>query len=101
MSRDAHARSRARVPPVTSYLAVWAVLLAFLAATVGSSFVAVGAWNLVINFMIACAKAALVAIFFMHLRTGPALLRIVAAAGVVWLGIMLTLTLADVLTRGN
>jgi cytochrome c oxidase subunit 4 len=46
-------------------------------------------------------RSALVAIFFMHLRTSTVLLRLVAAAGLVWVGIMFTLSLADVLTRGG
>jgi cytochrome c oxidase subunit IV len=101
MSSESRREARVPVPPVASYLIVWGALLALLAFTVGSSFVPAGEWNLVVNLAIAGGKAALVAIFFMHLRTGTALLRLVAAAGVIWLGIMLTLTLADVLTRGG
>jgi cytochrome c oxidase subunit IV len=98
-ARTRHA-AHAPVARLGSLLGVWGALLAFLALTVASSFVRLGAWNLVINLAIAGAKAGLVAIFFMHLRTGSTLLRLVAAAALMWLTIMLTLTLADVLTRG-
>jgi cytochrome c oxidase subunit IV len=47
----------------------------------------------------ACVKAALVAVFFMRLRWSHPLIRLVAAAGVIWLLILIGLSLTDVLTR--
>ena len=49
-------------------------------ATLGSAFIPLGALNSAINLAIATAKALLVAWFFMHLRSGHAMLRITAAA---------------------
>jgi cytochrome c oxidase subunit IV len=49
---------------------------------------------------IATAKALLIALYFMHLRDRDWLLWVVAAGSAVWLGILLTLTLSDYLTRG-
>jgi cytochrome c oxidase subunit 4 len=43
-------------------------LLALTAITVTSSRVDLGAWNVVLALAIACTKAALVALFFMHLK---------------------------------
>lgn len=40
------------------------------------------------------------AVFFMHLRHSSTLTKMIVASGVFWLLIMLTLTLADYLTRG-
>ncbi|MBV8030704.1 MAG: cytochrome C oxidase subunit IV family protein [Betaproteobacteria bacterium] len=74
---------------------VWVALLALLAATAASSFVPLGGWNSAINLAISCAKALLVAIFFMHLRHAGALLRLVAVAALLWLGILFGLSSAD------
>jgi caa(3)-type oxidase subunit IV len=49
--------------------------------------------------VIACAKAALVAVFFMRLRSSDALTRLAVAAAVLWILILITLGLTDVLTR--
>jgi cytochrome c oxidase subunit 4 len=45
-----------------------AALLGLTAITVASSRVDLGAWNIVLALAIACTKAALVALFFMHLK---------------------------------
>jgi cytochrome c oxidase subunit IV len=50
--------------------------------------------------VIAFAKASLVALIFMHLRYSRRLMRVVAAAGLFWLGILIALTMSDYLTRG-
>lgn len=81
------------------YLRVWAALMALLVLTVASSFVHLRGFNAAANLAIAGAKAALVATFFMHLRDRPALVRLAAVIGVVWLMILIGLSLSDVLTR--
>ena len=43
-------------------------LLALTALTVTSSRIDLGEWNVVVALAVACTKAALVALFFMHLR---------------------------------
>ena len=77
---------------------VWIALLVLLALTCASAYVPMGAWNTVANFAIALAKAALVAVFFMHLARRPAH-RVVAAGALFVLALLLTLTLTDYLTR--
>jgi cytochrome c oxidase subunit 4 len=86
-------------PPVGSYVKVWALLILLLALTLGSSFIALHGLNFAVNLAIACAKAALVAVFFMRLRRSDALTRLAAAAAVLWILILVSLGLADVLTR--
>ena len=87
------------VPPVRTYVLVWAALIALLLATLGSAFVPLGAGNAAINLAIAVAKSLLVIVFFMHLRSAHYLLRIAAAAGFFWLAILLGLSLADFAIR--
>lgn len=78
---------------------VWLALMALLATTFAAAFVPMGAFNSVVNLAIAVVKAALVAVFFMHLRRPDATLRLAAAAGLFWLGILFVLTFSDFLTR--
>lgn len=81
-------------------VAVWAVLMLLLAATVGAYFVPLGRFNVAVGLAIAFTKALLVAASFMHLRLQKRVVWVWSAAGCYWLGIMLALTLADFLTRG-
>jgi cytochrome c oxidase subunit 4 len=41
-----------------------------------------------------------VILYFMHVRYAPALVGVFAAAGFVWLLLLLTFTLSDFITRG-
>ena len=82
-----------------SYFLAWLALMALLAATAASSFVELGPWNTAINFAIACAKAGLVAAVFMQLRGAAALVRIVAAIGLVMLALLFGLSGTDYATR--
>lgn len=81
------------------FLLVWLVLLALLATTVAASFVLTGASSVTIGLGIAVAKAGLVYWFFMRLSDQRGLIRLAAGAGVSWLLILLSLSLADYLTR--
>lgn len=87
------------VPSMKTLTWTWALLLALLALTYGSAYVPLGAFNTWLNFAIATAKALLVAWVFMHLGRGPALVRLFAGAGFVWLLFLAALSSADYLTR--
>jgi cytochrome c oxidase subunit 4 len=78
---------------------VWAALLLLLALTVGASFLHVGRFNVVLAIGIAAAKAALISLYFMNLRSSAKLIWLVVAASVLWLAILFTLTAADYETR--
>ena len=84
-----------------SYALILALLLGLTALTVYAAFINFGAFNTPIALGIACLKALLVVLFFMHLRASPPLVVLVAVASVVWLGIMFSLTLADYLSRST
>ena len=72
------------------------ILLIFLGCMLP---VTLGAFNGVINYSIAAAKAALVLVFFMHLDRSRALLRLTAFTGLFWLSFMFSLAFGDYLTR--
>jgi len=83
-----------------SYFLTWVALMVFLALTLGSSYIPMGAWNSPTNIAISCAKALLIAVFFMHLRHAGALLRIAALTALIWLALLFGLSGSDYLTRG-
>ncbi|QBQ56530.1 oxidase [Nitrosococcus wardiae] len=84
-----------------TYLFVWIALLLLLLATLGSAYIFLGSFNIVLNFLIAVGKALLVLAFFMHLKYISYLTRIFAAAGFFWLVILFGLTMSDYSTRSQ
>ncbi len=82
-----------------SHLLVWLALMALLALSAGSSLLPLGVFNLVSNLAIGIAKAALVLYFFMRIGKSRPIVRIAAAAGIVWLALLCGLALSDVLFR--
>jgi cytochrome c oxidase subunit 4 len=88
-----------RVTAQSTYYAIFGILIALTALTVGVATVPLGEWHTVVGLAIAGAKALLVALFFMHLLHGSRLSWVALAVGVFWLGVLMVLTLADYLTR--
>jgi cytochrome c oxidase subunit 4 len=82
------------------YYAVFAALIVGTALTVGAAEVDLGALNNIVMLLIACTKAALVVLFFMHVRWSTRLTWVVAASGFFWLLILFGLTMTDYLSRG-
>ena len=69
-------------------------------ATAGAPFIDLGGnLNTVVAMLIAACKALLVILFFMHVRYSSRLTWVFVGAGFFWLMILLSLTLADVLSR--
>ncbi len=87
------------IVPIATYLKVFAALVVLLVATVLVAQVHLGAFNTPVALAIAAAKALVIVLFFMHVRYAAPLVRVFAAAGFLWLGIMFVLTFADLLTR--
>ncbi len=74
-------------------------LMVLLALTWSIGYIDLGPFNLIVALAIAITKAMLVVLFFMHIKGSSRLLHLAAAAGVLWLLIMLTLTLSDYASR--
>jgi cytochrome c oxidase subunit 4 len=75
------------------------ILLTLL--TVSVSFIPLaGVWHTVVGLVIGLIKASLVVLFFMHALFSDRVTRIVIAISCFWVGLILTLTLCDYLTRG-
>ena len=98
---DAHGHDQGHdhVVPVGLYLAVFAALMVLTVATVAASRVDLGVMNTPVALAIAIVKAALVVLFFMHVRWSPRLLGLVFAASLFWLFHLLAGTAADYLSR--
>ena len=85
--------------PRKMYFAIWAALMVLLGLTWGIAQVDLGVFNVVAALTIAIIKMLLVILFFMHVRYSSGLTWLFAAAGFIWLMIMIDLTLGDYLTR--
>ena len=89
----------------TIYVVVLLGLMALLVLTVIAASIDLDAHfhrryvNLGVALAIAIAKAVLIILFFMHVKYSSRLVWAFASAAFVWLGIMMTLSLSDYLTR--
>ncbi len=92
MSEQAH-------PTPWLYAGILLILVAGTVLTFWASTQDFGAFNPVIALAIACTKATLVILFFMHVRYSSKLTKLTVVAGFFWLLIMITLSLSDYLTR--
>jgi cytochrome c oxidase subunit 4 len=81
------------------YVVVWIALLIFTVLTYLTGKQHLGAWALPIALAIACTKSALVALIFMHLKDSSGMTRLVFATSLVFVGLLLFFTVADVATR--
>ena len=88
------------VAPKSMYYSVFAALIVGTGLTVLVAFFDLGALNNVLMLGIACAKALLVILFFMHVRWSTRLTWLVVASGFFWLIILFGLTMTDYLSRG-
>jgi cytochrome c oxidase subunit IV len=88
------------VAPKTMYYAVFAALIVGTGLTVLVAFFDLGVFNNILMLSIACAKALLVILFFMHVRWSTRLTWLVVASGFFWLIILFGITMTDYMTRG-
>ena len=83
------------VTPTRTYLNVFFGLMLLTGLTTAVSFLDFGAFNDVLAMSIASAKAILVVLIFMHVKSSTPLIKIFAAAGFLWLLIFFVLILTD------
>lgn len=75
-------------------------LLGLTLLTTLLGYVDMGVLNVVVALLLAAMKASLIATFFMHALYESRLIRVVMAGGIIWFLIMVTLTMADFISRG-
>ncbi len=82
------------------YIAIGIGLLIGTITTVGAAFVNLGPFNPIIALLIASIKAVVVVLFFMHVKgSSEKLTGAVVVSGVFFFAILVSLSLADYLTR--
>lgn len=89
-----------QVLPVRVCFAVYFALLALTAVTVGAAFIDMKLLSTPVALGIASIKALLVLMYFMELRHSPKLTWVIIGNGVFWLGVMIMLTMSDIISRG-
>lgn len=94
-SHDRSEGSLAHVVDVRVLLAVFAALIVLTAITVAVSYFNFGAFNLIVAMGVATIKAALVALWFMHLRYESGLNAFIFLVGVAFLGLFLIIAMLD------
>jgi len=89
------------IVPVRVYFVIFLTLLAGTILTAWVSFYNFpGPLNAIVALTIACIKAGLVILYFMHMRYSARLIWVVFGAALFWLAIMFALTFSDYSTRG-
>lgn len=82
------------------YCFVFAALLAGTAITVGVAKLDLpDPWNAVMALLIACTKAAIVILFFMHVKFQSRLIKFTVGAGFLTFLILIGMTLSDYMSR--
>lgn len=81
------------------YLAILCALLAGTALTVWASYIDMGVFNPIIALAIACAKATLVVLFFMHVKYSTKLTKLTVFCGFFVFMVLIGMTLTDYITR--
>lgn len=88
------------VAPKSLYYTIFVALLVGTVLTVVVAMFDLGAFNNIVMLTVACAKALLVILYFMHVRWSTRLTMVVAASGFFWLMILFSITMADYASRG-
>jgi cytochrome c oxidase subunit 4 len=91
--------NRSSSPSPAKYFVVYVLLMLLLGATFWFAHLDLGKFSVPVALVIASMKALLVIFYFMHIRYSQGLVRSAAFLGVFWLGILLTLTLSDYVSR--
>jgi cytochrome c oxidase subunit 4 len=74
-------------------------LMAMTALTTGIAFVNLGVFSPIVAIGIACIKATLVILFFMHIKYSSRLMMLTVGAGFFTFLVLITLTLSDYMSR--
>ncbi|GAA4468005.1 hypothetical protein [Novipirellula rosea] len=83
-----------------SLYAAFSALILLLMATIGLSFVDLGAAHTSVGIGIALVKTLIVAAVFMNLLAPNSTVRLASAASMLWLSFLILFVMGDYLTRG-
>ena len=94
-----HNHEEHHIVPIPVYVAVFLTLIVLTWVTAWVSTIDLGRMNTVVALAIACFKALIVVLYFMHVKYGSRVIKLTVIAGLYWMGIIFALTLGDYLTR--
>jgi cytochrome c oxidase subunit IV len=86
------------VSPVV-YIIIGGLLLVFTGLTVGASYLELGIFNPIVAIAIACIKAVLVVLFFMHVKYSSKLTKLTVFCGLFTFLALIGMTLSDYFSR--
>jgi cytochrome c oxidase subunit 4 len=92
--------SSVHVSPISTYITIFLALMVFTALTVGVAFVNLGSFNPVVALGVACVKATLVILYFMHVKYSSRLTKLTVVLSLFFVAILFAETLMDYATRG-
>jgi cytochrome c oxidase subunit 4 len=102
-----HADEHHHVVPLSTYYKIFGALMVLLLITVGAAeipferIIPAAPWlNIVVALAVAITKAALIVMYFMHVKYSSRLVMIVSVTAYFFVFIMFMLTYADYFTRG-
>jgi cytochrome c oxidase subunit 4 len=81
------------------YTIVWVSLLFLTGVTVGAALLELGVFNPIVAVGIACVKAMIVVLFFMHVAYSSRLVKFTCFAGFFTFLVLITMTLSDYISR--
>ena len=81
------------------YSMVFGTLLVFTGITVGAAYIDLKVLNPIIALGIACFKAVIVILFFMHVKFQSRLIKMTVAAGFFTFLVLITMTMSDYISR--
>jgi cytochrome c oxidase subunit IV len=88
------------IVPVRVYVLVFLTLIVMTWVTAFVSTIDLGRLNVFVALSIAIFKASLVILFFMHVKYGTRLTKMIVLAGLYWLILLLFIVMMDLWTRG-
>ncbi len=88
------------IAPKRLYVGIFGTLMVLTAITVGAAFINLGSLNFPVAIGIAVTKAVVVLLFFMHVKYGSRLTKLVVGCVLFFMASLLGLTLSDYGSRG-
>ena len=88
------------IVPKRVYFLVFFSLIVLTWVTTLVAEIDLGALNIYVALSIAIFKASLVVLFFMHVKYGTRLTKMIVLCGLYWLLLLLFIAMADLWTRG-
>ncbi|HXP07937.1 MAG TPA: cytochrome C oxidase subunit IV family protein [Acidobacteriaceae bacterium] len=82
-----------------TYGLILGALLVLTAITTAAAYVDMGVLNPIVALAIACLKAVLVILFFMHIRYSSKLMMLTVGSGFFTFIVLITMTLSDYISR--